>query len=94
MGAVTGLAVGVMQVLVLARHQVRGAFWWAIASPPGWALGLVRILICDRENIAERFPIFGASGALVFGLLTWLILAVLFRDTPSEGERTPAPAAP
>jgi hypothetical protein len=94
MGAVTGLAVGVMQVLVLARHQVRGAFWWAIANPPGWALGWFVSSYVIARNIAERFPIFGASGALVFGLLTWLILAVLFRDTASEGERTPAPAAP
>jgi hypothetical protein len=43
------------------------------------------------RSIAERFPIFGASGALVFGLLTWLVLVVLFRETPLEGERTAAP---
>lgn len=39
MGAVTGAGVGVMQALVLARHRVPGAFWWAVANPPGWALG-------------------------------------------------------
>ena len=39
MGAVTGLGVGVLQALVLMRHGVAGAFWWALANPPAWALG-------------------------------------------------------
>jgi hypothetical protein len=91
MGAVTGLGVGAMQTLVLARHQVPGAFGWAIANPPAWALGWFVSSYVIARNIAERFPIFGASGALVFGLLTWLVLAILFRDTPLEGERTTAP---
>jgi hypothetical protein len=30
------------------------------------------------RNIDQRFPIFGASGAIVYGLLTWLLLARLF----------------
>jgi hypothetical protein len=34
------------------------------------------------RNIDERFPIFGASGAIVFGLLTWLLFAVLLRAAP------------
>jgi len=88
MGAVTGLVVGVMQALVLARHQVSGAVWWAIANPPAWALGWFVSSYVIARNIAERFPIFGASGALVFGLLTWLVLAILLRETPLDGERT------
>src|SRR6266576_5935748 len=38
------------------------------------------------RNIGERFPIFGASGAIVFGLLTRLLLAVLFRAAPEVRE--------
>lgn len=91
MGAVTGLGVGVMQALVLARHQVPGAAWWAIANPPGWALGWFVSSYVIARNIAERFPVFGASGALVFGLLTWMVLAILFREKPLEGEWKPAP---
>ena len=82
MGAVNGVAVGTMQALVLARHRIPGAFWWAVANPPAWALGWFVSSYVISRNIDERFPIFGASGALVFGLLTWLLLAILFRGAP------------
>lgn len=84
MGAVNGVAVGVMQALVLARHRISGAFWWAVANPPAWALGWFVSSYVISRNIDERFPIFGASGAIVFGLLTWLLLAAV----PS-GSRSP-----
>ena len=93
MGAVTGVGVGVLQALVLARHRIPGAFWWAVANPPVWALGWLVTSYVISRNIDERFPIFGASGALVFGLLTWLILAILFRATAPEVRPTAAPAA-
>jgi hypothetical protein len=82
MGAVTGVAVGVMQALVLARHRIPGALWWAVANPPAWALGWFVSSYVISRNIGERFPIFGASGALVFGLLTLFLLAGLFRAAP------------
>ena len=93
MGAVNGAAVGVMQTLVLARQRIPGAFWWAVATPPAWALGWFVSSYVISRNIDEQFPIFGASGAIVFGLLTWLLLAVLFRAAP-EGRRAAAGAAP
>jgi hypothetical protein len=86
MGAVTGLAVGTMQALVLARDRIPGAVWWAVANPPAWAVGWVVSSYVISRNIDERFAIFGASGALVFGLLTWLLLARLFRATPQVQE--------
>lgn len=82
MGAVNGLAVGVMQALVLARHRIPGAFWWAVANPPAWALGWIVSSYVISRNIDERFPIFGASGCIVFGLLTLFLLAALFRAAP------------
>ena len=93
MGAVTGVGVGVLQALELARHGISGAFWWAVANPPAWAVGWLVTSYVISRNIDERFPIFGASGALVFGLLTWLVLAVLFRGTEPEVQRTAATAA-
>jgi hypothetical protein len=85
MGAVNGAAVGTMQALVLARHRIKGALWWAIANPPAWALGWFVSSYVISRNIDERFPIFGASGALVFGLLTGLILVNLFRRAAQAG---------
>jgi hypothetical protein len=49
MGALTGVGVGVLQALVLARHRILGALWWAVANPPAWALG-ARELVRDREK--------------------------------------------
>jgi hypothetical protein len=85
MGAVNGLAVGAMQALVLARDGIPGALWWAVANPPAWALGWFVSSYVISANIDERFPIFGASGVIVFGLLTWLLLARLFRAAPHVG---------
>jgi hypothetical protein len=85
MGALTGLGVGALQALVLSRSRVSGALWWAIANPPAWALGWFVTSYVITRNIQDQFTNFGASGSIVFGLLTWLVLAMLFR------ERTPEP---
>jgi hypothetical protein len=90
MAAVTGLGVGVMQALVLARHKIPGALWWAVANPPAWALGWFVTSYVITRNIDERFPVFGASGAVVFGLLTWLLLAALLRAAAPDVRGTAA----
>jgi hypothetical protein len=87
MGALTGVGVGVLQALVLARNRVPGAVWWAVANPPAWALGWLVTSYVISSNVEERFTNFGAGGALVFGLLTWLLLAVLIRPTQADAAR-------
>jgi hypothetical protein len=94
MGAVSGVGVGVLQALVLARHRIPGAFWWAVANPPAWALGWLVTSYVITRNVDDRFPNFGASGALIFGLLTWLLLAVLFRAAAPEARGMADAAAP
>jgi hypothetical protein len=84
MGGITGVGVGVLQALVLARQGIPGAFWWAVANPPAWALGWFVTSYVITRNIDERFTNFGASGAVVFGLLTWLVLAFLLQKTKPE----------
>jgi hypothetical protein len=86
-GAITGIGVGVSQALMLARHRISGAWWWAVANPPAWAVGWLVTSYVITANVDERFPNFGASGALVFGLLTWLVLAVLFQEAEAEAAR-------
>jgi hypothetical protein len=87
MGAVTGLGVGGLQALVLARSRIPGAFWWAVANPPAWALGWLVTSYVITRNIQDQFTNFGASGALVFGLLTWLLLTMLLREKEPEPTR-------
>jgi hypothetical protein len=87
MGALTGVVVGGLQALVLARRRVSGAAWWAVANPPAWALGWLVTSYVITKNVEEQFTNFGASGTLLFALLTSLLLALLFRRTES-GART------
>jgi hypothetical protein len=95
MGAVTGLGVGALQglVLVQAGHRPSSAVWWAIANPPTWALAWVVTSFVIARNIGERFPIFGASGCIVFGLATWGVLASLIRKESETRETTTEVAA-
>jgi CHASE2 domain-containing sensor protein len=76
--------VGALQALVLSRSGVSGAFWWALANPPAWAFGWLVTSYVITRNVKDQFTNFGASGALVFGLLTWLLLSVVFRNTEPE----------
>ena len=92
MGAVSGLVVGLFQAFVLVQAGVRtsDAAWWIVANPPAWALAWIVSSYVIARNIGERFPVFGASGCIVFGLLTWLVLAALFGRA---AKRNAAPAA-
>jgi hypothetical protein len=87
MGALTGVAVGLAQAMVLARQRIPGAAWWAAANPPAWALGWLVTSYVISSNVKEQFPNFGAGGALVFALLTGALLTWLFRrmDDPRHG---------
>lgn len=87
MGAVTGIGVGGLQALVLARHRIPGAAWWAAINPPAWALAWLVASYVLSTNVDEQFTNFGASGALLYALLTGLLLAMLFRrmDSAREG---------
>jgi hypothetical protein len=88
MGAVTGLGVGGLQALVLARQGLSGAAWWAVVNPPAWALAWLVSSYVISANVKERFTNFGASGTLVYALLTGLVLAWLVRETTSRARAT------
>ena len=86
MGAVTGALVGGSQALVLARSGISGSAWWAIANAPAWALGWLVTSYVITKNVDEQFTNFGASGTLLFAILTSLLLALLFRRSESGPE--------
>ena len=79
MGAVTGLVVGVLQALVLARQGFAGAAWWVAANPPVWALAWLITSYVISANIDERFTNFGASGVILYALVTGALLARMLR---------------
>ena len=87
MGAVTGVGVGVLQAIVLSRHRISGAMWWAVTTPPAWALAWLVSSYVITANIDERFTNFGASGCLLFALITGVLLEVLLRRSGSQVRR-------
>ncbi len=87
-GALTGLAVGGLQAVVLARQGFDGAAWWAAVNPPVWALAWLISSYVISANIDERFTNFGASGVILYALVTGTLLAWMFRRTESPAART------
>jgi hypothetical protein len=85
MGLVTGAALGAAQGLVLAREGPRGlAVPWGLAMPVLFTLGW-SVASVTGIGVDDQFTVFGAGGALLFMLLSGLLLA---RFTPA---RTQAP---
>jgi len=85
MGAITGLAVGILQALVLARRGLAGTAWWVAANPPVWALAWLISSYVISANIDERFTNFGAGGVILYALLTGVLLTWMFRRTEAAG---------
>jgi hypothetical protein len=85
MGLVSGAALGAAQGLALARQGRRAlALPWAAAMPVLFALGW-SVASVTGIGVDDQFTVFGAGGALLFTLLSGLVLA---RYTPAR-----APAA-
>jgi hypothetical protein len=87
MGAITGAVVGGLQAVVLARQDMSGAAWWAVANPPAWALAWLVSSSVITKNIDERFTNFGASGCLLYALLTGAILEAIYRRNGAQAHK-------
>ena len=75
MGLVSGAALGAAQGLALARHgDTRLAAAWGVAMSPLFALGWCAASAIG-VSVDDQFTVFGASGALVFMLLSGVVLA-------------------
>lgn len=84
MGAMTGLVVGILQAVLLSRQSLSGAAWWTIVNPVAWALAWLVSSYVISANIDERFTNFGASGCLLFAVLTGLLLELMLRRTEAQ----------
>lgn len=77
MGFVSGAALGAAQGLVLARQGRRSlALPWALAMPALFALGWSAASVTGI-GVDDQFTVFGAGGALLFTLLSGVLLARL-----------------
>jgi len=75
MGVVTGAALGAAQGLVLAHDGRRDlAAPWALAMPLLFSLGW-SVASVTGIGVDDQFTVFGAGGALLFMLLSGLLLA-------------------
>jgi hypothetical protein len=75
MGFVSGAALGAGQGLVLARQGRRSlALAWALAMPALFALGW-SVASLTGIGVDDQFTVFGAGGALLFTLLSGLLVA-------------------
>jgi hypothetical protein len=85
-GILIGLAVGVLQGLILRRAAL-APVRWILANVLGWALGWAVIAAADLESgaIAMAYLI-GAAGAAIAALVTGYVLATdLERDAAAAG---------
>jgi hypothetical protein len=81
MGAVSGVALGAAQGLALATQgQIHLAIAWAGAMPALLAIGWSASTLIG-VSVEDQFTVFGALGAIVFTLLSGLVLA---RFTPAR----------
>jgi hypothetical protein len=75
MGLVSGAVLGGAQGLVLAREGRRElAVAWGVAMPVLFALGWIATSAAGI-SVEEQFTVFGAAGAVLFMLLSGLLLA-------------------
>ena len=72
MGAISGAAVGIAQGILLRN---RFSLWhvWMVAMPAMYAVGWV-VTEAAGIDVANQFTVFGASGSIVFGLLSGLLM--------------------
>ena len=92
MGAVCGLAVGFLQSIA-ARATARQVVAWSAATAALWAIGWA-VTAGAGIDVADQWPVFGASGALVVAFLQSLFITRVLPITvrTQESDR-PAPRA-
>lgn len=74
---------------MLARERVSGAVWWAAVNAAAWALAWLVTSYVITGSVDERFTNFGASGTLVYALLTGLLLAAIYGSPGDRGAAGP-----
>jgi hypothetical protein len=71
-GVTTGLAVGMAQAALLRKHLSPTV--WVIAITLLWPLAWIITSAVIQQNINNDYTVFGASGAVVFAVLSGFLL--------------------
>lgn len=79
-GAVSGLAVGAAQALVLRRHRPRFALPWPLYLAACWALAWALIAVAGVQ-VDNQFTVFGAIGAVSVTAATLVLPLTLVRTS-------------
>jgi len=75
-GAISGLAVGAAQSLVLVRRTGPLAFLWPAYLAAAWSIGWA-VTTAIGVQVEEQFTVFGAAGAVTVTMLTAVLPALL-----------------
>jgi hypothetical protein len=81
-GAISGLAVGAAQAVVLHHRLGALALGWPPALAAFWAIGWF-ITTSVGVQVEEQFTVFGAAGAITVTLLTAVLPTILAHRAPS-----------
>ena len=82
MGAIQGAFVGIAQGMVL-RNKFSRWHVWMVAMPVFFAIAWVVTDVGDQKLLGQQFTVFGASGAVVFAILSGLLLIAGMRREKS-----------
>ncbi len=72
---VTGLVIGIAQWLLLREHVAMN-IWWIPVMAGAWAIAWV-ITRAFGVDLTRQWSVFGSSGAIIFQLLTAVVLRLL-----------------
>lgn len=67
---------------MLRKARLAYSWWWAVLNRPTWALAWLVTTYVISRNVKEQFTNFGASGTLLYALIT----ALLLRKMPARRE--------
>jgi len=76
LAAISGLAVGAAQSLVLVRRTGPLAFLWPAYLAAAWSIGWA-VTTAVGVQVEEQFTVFGAAGAVTVTMLTAVLPAPL-----------------
>lgn len=81
-GAITGVAVGAAQTVVLVPLTGPVAFLWPAYVAAAWAVGWA-VTTFAGVQVEDRFTVFGATGAVTVTVLTAVLPVLLHSRSPT-----------